>query len=741
MSEPDLSPKPIPTVQTALFVGSWLTSWWALLKNSILMLGAPQDVVIVAPAVILLLGLILTNVQGYFEEKAREEYILAKAAVVDGDLLLLLHRDGRRICAGKPTKAWKRLQVRQALGRGIPLSMVSFYLASRSVIEDPVCQLSSLLSRSILSGNEKGTCQLTEALEDQKQICNFDLPFGFGLGCQSSEELNHTTLLKQINDQSPIPWGTELPVAEEAVWKSGHCRASTWRLQPAIVPNEECAYQPCLMADPPHGPSTMFNKLLYGLFVKSTEDNKEVKRSVQRLVRKWNKLAAFGLNFLWKRVLKEIFPRDIFLGTGGAVVIASRRNWLMDFLLGFIFLLASMLPLAKSVQERRRLKFLIHKVPIWIHFGLDILLVECAAVGILASLFIRESGAKITEFADLVLRNVGHMIDSAAASNQISTLNDLVGTIKGSSNPSDWKEVIEGLISMVKGLADPLMVTPEFFLLFGIAVVFFCSLSTVFVRKTSVAQEMPWLTQWNAAVGGPLLLLGSVRDDEVRALSPRAQGQIVLRGLLLTLLLGIFMFPVRPIDTAFATAFILYKPTSRTPWTLAWFCLWGVHMVTGLLAVNTISENQALRDEDRWLRDMETYGACGVPSQGLVMGMKPKGLPNTPAIPQAQPPGLQVPQAQPPGLQVPQVQPPGLQVPQVQPPGLQVPQAQPPGLQVAQSAGGALIPAGHPSMQAQQPSEVLAVFCWHLRWTSAGESRIEQARQSHGSPNNENGQV
>ena len=712
MSEPDLSPKPIPTVQTALFVGSWLTSWWALLKNSILMFGAPQDVVILAPAVILLLGLILTNLQGYFEEKAREEYILAKAAVVDADMVFLLHRDGRRICSGKPTKAWRRLQVRQALGRGIPLSMVSFYLASRSVIEDPVCQLSSALSRDILLGSTDGTCKLTEALEDQKQICSFDLPFGFGLGCQSSEELNQTGLLTQIREAPNTTWktwDTELRDAEEAIWKSGHCRASTWRLQPRIVLHEACAYQPCLLADLPHGPSTAFNKLLYGLFVKSTKDHKELKQSVQRLVGKWKPLAAFGLNFLWKQVVEAVARDEISQATDG-VVIASRRNWLMDFLLGFIFLLASMLPLAKAVQERRRLKFLIHKVPIWIHFGLDILLVECAAVGILASLFIRESGATITEFVDVVLKKIGHIIDSS--DQEIHALNDLT-QIASTEMEYNWAGVMEYLMRIVKGLADPLMVTPEFFLLFGIAVVFFCSLSTVFVRKTSVAREMPWLTQWNAAVGGPLLLLGSVRDDEVRALCLRAQGQIVLRGLLLTLLLGIFMFPVRSIDTAFVTALILYKPTSRTPWTLAWFCLWGLHMVTGILAVNTISENQALRDEDRWLRDMETYGACGVPSQGLVMGMKPKGRPNTPAIPQAQPPGLQVPQVQPPGLQVPQAQPPGLQVLQAQPPslqvpqaqplGLQVPQAQPPGLQVAQSAGGALIPAGHPSMQAQQP--------------------------------------
>ena len=73
-------------------------------------------------------------------------------------------------------------------------------------------------------------------------------------------------------------------------------------------------------------------------------------------------------------------------------------------------------------------------------------------------------------------------------------------------------------------------------------------------------------------------------------------------------------------------------------------------MVTGILAVNVISENQTFRDEDRCLRDMEAYGACGVPLQGPGMGMKPQGLPNTTGIPQSAPPGLQVPQAQPPGL-------------------------------------------------------------------------------------------
>jgi len=67
MSEQSLSLKAVPTVQTTLFIFSWLTSWWALLKNSVLMFFEPDDVVIIAPVIILLLGLILTNVNGYFE--------------------------------------------------------------------------------------------------------------------------------------------------------------------------------------------------------------------------------------------------------------------------------------------------------------------------------------------------------------------------------------------------------------------------------------------------------------------------------------------------------------------------------------------------------------------------------------------------------------------------------------------------------------------------------------------------
>jgi len=655
----------------------------------------PDDVVIIAPVIILLLGLILTNVNGYFDEKARDELKVAKAAAVDADLLYLLHRDGRKICSGQPTKAWKRLQVRHALGRGIPLSMVSFYLASRSLIEAPTCQLSASATRFILKGNLTATSKLTELMEQQEQDCTVDNPFRWTLGCPSIEEMkNQAALLEEIReaerDYSNETVGHELKLAEKAIWKSGHCSQSTWRLLPVKEKhgekNEECGYEACAMAEPPDGPSKVFNQHLHGLLMKGAEDSKDLKRSVKRLTSKFNKVAGFGLGLLWKHIVRVLRPDDTLFRRKEEVVITSRRSWEMDFLLGFIFLVASMMPLAKAVQERRCLKSF-HGGSIWIHFGIDILLVECAIIAILTSLFIHEGGQRMTELINVVTNStvlatnfITDSIDPGQEAN-ITVVDDLIGNALRNFDGGEAlvSEAAMHVSKSVQALGDPLMVHKEFFFLFGIAVVFFCSLSTIFVRNTSVAREIPWMTQWNAAIGGPLHLLGSVRDEEVRALCLRVQGQIVLRGFLLTLLLAIFMFPVSSFDAALATALVLQKPMSRTPWIVAWILLWGLHMVTGILAVFAISENQAFRDEDRWLLDTEGYGACGMPSQGPVMGMKPHSLP-TQSIPPTSPPGLQVPQTSPPGLQVPQTPPPGLQVPKAPPAGVQV-LGGPPGMQ------------------------------------------------------------
>ncbi|CAJ1358565.1 unnamed protein product [Effrenium voratum] len=141
------------TLQVILFVGNWFLSWGMIAYNSWCLAQGDDghaDMVNAAPVTVLVMGLFMTNLQGYFQEKYKEPKV-ARAAAMNMDLPLLLWQNGREICSKKPPQAWGRLKVRQALGRGIPLSMISFYLASRHVVETPrrlAKYLSQLADRS-----------------------------------------------------------------------------------------------------------------------------------------------------------------------------------------------------------------------------------------------------------------------------------------------------------------------------------------------------------------------------------------------------------------------------------------------------------------------------------------------------------------------------------------------------------------------------------------------------------------
>ena len=422
MSEPDL-PKPIPTLQTALFVGSWLTSWWSLLKNSILMFGAPKDVVIVAPAVILLLGLIRTNVQGYLDEKAREEFTLAKAAAVHGDMIFLLHRDGKTICSGKPTKVWKRLQVRQALGRGIPLSMVytTTWPVVASLKRQSVNCLLLWVGLSYKKTQQRRRHANSRKLSQIKSgFAALTFPSALDWAVSPAKNwISQVYLHRCMNHGTRCRW----PRLSEL----------NWSLPKKPYGKVGIAAHPlgsCNRILPIRGPAKAFNELLYRLLLKGAEESKELKRSTKRLVRKWDRLGAFGLGLFWKQVLRIATPTSLTSShyhINTAVLIMSIRNWQMDFLLGFIFLVASMLPLAKAVQERRHLKSFINKVPIWIHFAIDILLVECAVVGTLMSLFIHEGGGRITGLRDFMLHEVSRLLDNLSDLElEIDSIDDLL---------------------------------------------------------------------------------------------------------------------------------------------------------------------------------------------------------------------------------------------------------------------------------------------------------------------------
>ncbi|CAJ1358564.1 unnamed protein product [Effrenium voratum] len=279
--------------------------------------------------------------------------------------------------------------------------------------------------------------------------------------------------------------------------------------------------------------------------------------------------------------------------------------WGHDFALGLFSLLSSVLPLASWVAERRGLKTW-QTAPVLVHHTIDIMLVEVAAILLLSRRLLDDFGSIFSENLDKIINDLAQALSKVDVARQGSISADL-------NNRQAWLPEVQAKLAqhMVKGqddaakmmveLAKPLGVDLVTFLPFVGASVLFYVVSTLFVTKCKLTAELPWLTRWNAAVGGPLLLLGAVSRKEVRSQCNGIMKQIAFRGLLLSILLAVLLAPVDEFDTATFTTLVFQRELTRAPFVLSWLTL---HILTGIVAVQEIKSHRTQKDIDRH------YGTC-----------------------------------------------------------------------------------------------------------------------------------
>ena len=608
--------KILPTLQVAVFMGSWVASWMSLLFNSYRMVLGPLgghrlDVLYVFPVVVLLLGLLMTNLSGYLEEQKKDP-ALARAAIWDADMFVLIRRHGRELCAGKAPEAWSRLKTRQALGRGIPLSMVSFYLASRHLVEGPSCQAASSLSRVLVQGREQSDSRLVKLLADHRQICGFDLPFGQGLNCTTSEELKpkQTDLLRQLQEGELPAWGegfTEaLQTSEKLVWSAAHCEQSTWLLQ-AAQGNSRCGYETCVSQGPmPAGPIREVNRFFTSQVVPLMMENKNMEREIRRLASRSanNVLLKAGASVLPYPLFASLVAKKTYIGSHSiaGVLIIARRQWQLQFLVGLASLLTSVQPLATMVWTRRRLKPF-RRLHLLLHCSLDILILEITAILILNASVIIHIGRGTKHAAHTLMDATSEVLKS------FSSVSEAQG--KDLYSQHTWPTVIEQAPKLVDQAAEALRVGPWSLVQFLVSALIVYSLSTHLLRASSVSSEFPLVSRWNAAVGGPLQLLGAVEDPEVRRLCQPVRWQILLRSLLLSGLLLALLCRASAWDVGLFTSMVFQVRMFRAH--VVWLILLVLHLSTGMLVVMDIEEQQEARDQKRRLRDVEAPTSASAP--------------------------------------------------------------------------------------------------------------------------------
>ena len=628
----------LPSVQLAMFVGSWIVSWISLFSNSYQMIFGGygfDDVQYASTVLVLLMGLFMTNLQGYLEEQ-EEDPILAKAAVLDADMAVLIRRHGREICSGKPPPAWSRLKTRQALGRGIPLSMVSFYLASRHLVEAPICQLSSSLSRTLIQGSEGNSTSLVlESLANQKQICSLDLPFGNGVNCRTSEALNQSQLLADL-EKADRPKSSTWKTREDAqayeglVWTSAHCRQSVWMLQEAAHGTTRCGHEYCVKqgAMPP-GPLQKVNYFVSSQMEPLLQENENVVKAVRELIakssdRKMLKAAAYLIP--WKLIADKV-AKSARIGVDhiGGVLITSWRQWQLQFAAGLASLLLSVQPLAGVIGARRRLKPL-HNRLLLLHLSLDVLILECTAVLILNANVIVHFGRGWWELSQILLDSTAKSLASAPSISELSDFSGVWGPVFKNGG-EQFRKVVEGL-----------KVGPTVFMSLAAAALIIYGSSTCLLGAISATSRFPLVARWNAAVAGPLQLLVDehMSENRVQQLCRCVHWQILLRESLLSVLTAACLMRATSFGVGLFSSLVLRVTLFRAPFIIAWLCLLALHFSTGMLTLQEINQKQAERSQRRRLRDMEAaasparppaYGTFGQGAQGGNAGQSLPGVP------------------------------------------------------------------------------------------------------------------
>lgn len=134
------------SLQIALLLWAWLQCWSGMFFHGFQICAGSKSITHIMPMVVLVVGLVMTNMIGFVHFRQKGFWRDACLAAVDLDTPYLAYRHGRRIVLGKPCPDWELLRLRNSIWRSLPLAMAGFVLAFRIILEIPMCQAVGTLS-------------------------------------------------------------------------------------------------------------------------------------------------------------------------------------------------------------------------------------------------------------------------------------------------------------------------------------------------------------------------------------------------------------------------------------------------------------------------------------------------------------------------------------------------------------------------------------------------------------------
>ena len=209
-------------VEILLLQWAWLKSWFDLVFNG-LELFEKFDIKFLAPTVVIVVGIIMTNVLGFINFFLQGLHLDACMAAFDLDTPFLAWKHGAQVVKGEDCSEWEKLRMRNSIWRSLPLAMITLVLQMRNLFEIPTCQVLAMVGPVATS--------VVPDLYNQSrfiQDIHDDANLNYSAIGQVQDFLDASSRMSMDQREGFRPTGRLLLDLEKDVWGAAHCSESTW---------------------------------------------------------------------------------------------------------------------------------------------------------------------------------------------------------------------------------------------------------------------------------------------------------------------------------------------------------------------------------------------------------------------------------------------------------------------------------------------------------------------------------
>eukprot|EP00434_Breviolum_minutum_P021733 symbB.v1.2.019183.t2/scaffold1558.1/size111825/6 len=207
---------------------AWFKSWFAIASNGykIYQMWPTPDVSHLAPQVVLVVGLVVTNVLGFLNFWHQGLHREAVLAAVDLDSPFFAYGHMINALRGETNPEFQKVCLRNSIWRSLPLAMLTCALTSRLLIEVPLCQVfasGSAIAVGFWPEDRNQSMWVSSLPRDHAQ------PFAAEWAEYYEKFADHVKK-KDLESRDSKKLEERMLAVEKKLWTAAHCNASTWTL-------------------------------------------------------------------------------------------------------------------------------------------------------------------------------------------------------------------------------------------------------------------------------------------------------------------------------------------------------------------------------------------------------------------------------------------------------------------------------------------------------------------------------